>query len=41
MSFFDNKEIIIPALVVPTTQYSLKVPVIVETNAVRVQSVLQ
>ena len=33
--FLDYKEITIPALVVPTTQYGLKVPVIVGTNAIR------
>ena len=32
---FLEKEIYIPALIVPTTDYSLKVPVVVGTNVIR------
>ena len=41
VSFFDYKEITISALVVPTTQYGLKVFVVVGSNAIRECSVLQ
>ena len=33
--FLDDQEIEVPALVVPTTQYSLRVPVVVGTNAIK------
>ena len=34
--FLDDEEIEVPALIVPTTQYSLRVPVVVGTNSVEI-----